>query len=183
MTRQEIVKILTIIKCSYPNFYKGQTELEAKQTVMTWEIMLKDYQAPLIEAAVKALVLTLKFPPTIADIVEKVKLITTNPEDELTEQQAWNLISKAIKNSAYGAREEFDKLPKEIQQLVGSPGQLKEWSQMEVKDVQTVVASNFMRSYKVTAAKRKEYEALPNDVKQLIAQTTKQLETRVEAIE
>ena len=40
---------------------------------------------------------------------------------------------------------------------------------MEGDSVQSVVASNFMRSYKAKVASNKEYQALPNDVKQLIS--------------
>ena len=38
---------------------------------------------------------------------------------------------------------------------------------METDSVQSVVASNFMRSYKAKVASNKEYQALPSNVKKL----------------
>jgi hypothetical protein len=39
---------------------------------------------------------------------------------------------------------------------------------METDSFDTVVGSNFMRSYKVKAKQIKEYETLPNDVKDFL---------------
>ena len=62
----------------------------------------------------------------------------------MTEQQAWSLISKAISNSAYNATTEYDKLPKLLQIVAGSPAMLREWSQMD-SETQSV-ASNHTKS-------------------------------------
>ena len=89
----------------------------------------------------------------------------------MTEQEAFNLIAKAASNANYGAKEEFEKLPKELQRLVGSPNRLREWALMDTQTFQTVVGSNVMRSYRAIAKSTKETQMLPPSVRQLIEQT------------
>lgn len=172
----ETISILSVLKVAYPMFYKNITKKEAEDIITLWTEMFADDDFNLVKTAVKAHIATdaKGFPPIIGQIKESlVKII--QPE-QLTEQEAWNLVSKAIKNSAYHATEEFEKLPDILKQLVGSPSQLKEWGQMPVEQVQSVVASNLMRSYKAKAINEKENKALPNDVKALINQTTLSIE-------
>jgi len=168
MTKVETMGIMAILKEAYPMYYKGKTKEELTTAVNLWTELFADDDAKYVKAAVMAYISNSisGYPPVIGQIKEKLRTLTA--PKELTEQEAWNCIAKATKNSAYRATEEFEKLPETVQTLVGSPAQLKDWSQMETKDLQTVVASNFMRSYKVKVANIKEYQALPNDVKRLI---------------
>ena len=75
------------------------------------------------------------------------------------------MVYKAICNSAYNSVEEFNKLPVEIQRAVGSAEMLKAWSLLDIEQVQTVIQSNVMRSYKVASKQKKEYDVLPENVK------------------
>ena len=62
-----------------------------------------------------------------------------------------------------------------IQNTIGSSDRLREWSMVEVDTLQTVISSNFMRSFKAKSQNEQEYEKLPNDVKQLISRATLQI--------
>jgi hypothetical protein len=62
----------------------------------------------------------------------------------------------------------YNALPPEIRRLVGSVSQLKEWAYTEGD--MSVIASNFMRSYRVTATRDKEISRLPESGKQLMKQ-------------
>ena len=104
------------------------------------------------------------FPPHIGAIKEAIVKLKTS--DEMTELEAWALVNKATKNSTWNAKEEFDKLPPVIQRLVGSPQQLRDWAAMPADTINSVVASNFQRSYKARAANEREFLALPSDVKE-----------------
>lgn len=174
MDREETKTILRILRIGYPNFYKDLKKAEADEIIDLWATMFSDDPVQAVVGAVKSLMCDLKFPPTIADVKEKINFLT-QPE-QMTEQEAWNRISKAMRNSTYHASEEFEKLPDILKQLVGGPSQLKEWAMMEGKEVQTVVSSNLMRSYKVKAAKEKEYQSLPGDVKRLIENPSLKIE-------
>jgi hypothetical protein len=169
MNKSETSKIIAVLMASFPNFLSNKTATDIQATISIWDEMLKDYNYQEVSIAIKACISQDKtgFAPSIGQVINKI-LSFRNQENELTEQEAWNYVSKAIKNSGYHATEEYEKLPEIIKQVV-TPSQLYEWSQMETDSVQSVVASNFMRSYKVKVAKNKEYQALPNEVKQLIS--------------
>ena len=94
---------------------------------------------------------------------------------EMSELEAWNKVYKAICNSSYHAQEEFDNLPPLIQKIVVSPNQLAEWGRCDIEEVNTVIQSNFMRSYKAKSGQQKEFNRLPSDVKQQIALETSSL--------
>ena len=168
MTREDTIKILSVLRGAYPAFYRDITKQEAESTIALWESMFDEEPYELVAAAVKAFISGdgKGFPPAIGQIKERIRQITT-PE-EMTEQEAWALVSKALRNSTYGSEEEFAKLPQEVQAVVHDPGQLKQWAMSPADEVETVIASNFMRSFRAKQKTSKEYMALPTSVKQLM---------------
>jgi len=80
--------------------------------------------------------------------------------------EAWDMVRRAI--SYYHANEAFRNLPPILQKIVGSPNQLREWALMDVETVNSVIQSNFMRSYRAMAAREREYAMLPESTRQLI---------------
>lgn len=171
MTREETKAILSILQVAYPHFYKGQTKDELTKALDLWSMMFLDEPARIVTEAVKALLTTLKFPPTIADVKEKINLITQPAP--MTEIEAWNTVYKAI--SYYNASENFERLPPILQKLVGSPGQLREWAQMEGDVVKSVIQSNFMRSYTARVKADNQIQQLPESTKNMIAELSEKL--------
>ena len=168
MTREDTIKILSVLRGAYPAFYRDITKQEAESTIALWESMFDEEPYELVAAAVKAFISGdgKGFPPAIGQIKERIRLITA-PE-EMTEQEAWALVSKALRNSAYGSEEEFAKLPPEVKAVVHDPGQLRQWARSPADEVETVIASNFMRSFRAKQKVNKEYMALPTEVKRLM---------------
>lgn len=175
MRKTETMAIMAILKEAYPMYYRDKSKEELGTAVNLWTEMFADDDVNLVKAAVKSFIANdIKgFPPVIGQI--KASLHKLTQPVQMTEQEAWTLVSKAISNSTYNATSEYEKLPKVLQRVIGSPSQLKEWSQMEVDAVQSVVASNFMRSYKVKSANEQEYQKLPNDIKALIGNLSEKL--------
>lgn len=169
MNQTETLQVMAVLRGAYPAFYRDMNRKEAESVVALWAEMFAEDDVKLVAAAVKTLIATddKGFPPTIGAVKAKLRQITATPG--LTESEAWNLVAKAIRNSAYESREEFDRLPEDVQRIVGSPEQLKAWSQMDSDSVHSVVASNFQRSYKAISKRREDYQALPGDVKRMIA--------------
>jgi hypothetical protein len=165
MTREETKAILAILKAGYPNFYKDMTKEDATNTINLWAAMFADDPAHIVTEAVKSLMCTLKYPPTIADVKEKITLITQPPT--MTEMEAWQMVKSAI--NYYNAAQTFERMPPILRRIIGSPNQLREWAIMEAETVNSVVQSNFMRSYKVVVAQEKERAMLPESTKQMIA--------------
>lgn len=168
MTRDDVIKIMSVLRGAYPHFYRDISKQEAYGTINLWTDMFSNDDASIVAAAVKSLIDgdDKGFPPTIGQVKAKMRLLVGS--DELTEAEAWNLVSKAVKNGLYGAVEEFEKLPPAVKRIVGSPSQLRDWAYMDSDTLHSVVASNFQRSYKVVATREKEIAALPDDVKKLI---------------
>ena len=168
MTREDTIKILAVLRGAYPAFYRDITKQEAESTIALWMSMFDEEPYELVGAAVKAFIAgdSKGFPPSIGQVKERIRQIT-QPE-EMTEQEAWGYVSKAISNSTYGSEEEFAKLPPEVQAVVHDPGQLRQWATSPADSVETVIASNFMRSFKAKQKATKEYLALPTEVKRLM---------------
>ena len=168
MDRIETLTIMKVLQAAYPTFYKGMTKGSADDIVDLWATMFADYPVEVVAMAVKRHIAndTKGFPPHIGAIVDSI--VKLKAPDAMTEQEAWLLIKQATRNGIYGSKEEYEKLPPVVQKLVGSPNQLREWAMMDGETLNSVVASNFMRSYKVMAAREKEHLALPSDVRNVM---------------
>lgn len=167
MTRQETGIIMDILTTAYPAFYNGRNAPDMRMTVNLWAEMFAEDDVKIVAAAVKALIATddKGFPPHIGAVKGRIRQIS-NP-DEMTEQEAWALISKALRDGYYNAEAEFAKLPPLVQDVVHDPRQLREWSMMDESTVQSVVASNVQRSFRAKAQSKRDFEAMPKDVQAL----------------
>lgn len=157
MNKDETIAILAVIRTAYPNFYRSAEEIDS--AIDLWTMMFVDETAKIVTEAVKALICTNKYPPTIADVKEKIALIT-QPQ-QLTEMEAWGLVLQAIQDSNYHAQIQFNKLPAVIQKVIGSANQLREWGMLDKDSINAVVQSNFMRSYKTYSKNERELALLP----------------------
>lgn len=168
MTREETKMIIKMLSSVYVNEFSKLTEDKVLQMIDVWTVLLEDEDANKIATVTKAYLKsnTNAFMPTPAMLINMAYELFT-PKG-MTEQQAWNTLYKAICNSGYEAQSEYDYLPYEIKPLV-TPSQLREWSQMDISTLNTVVASNFMRSFKVREKQRVDFAKLPNETKDLIA--------------
>ena len=168
MTRQETGIIMDILATAYPRFYAGPDAPDPEKAVALWAEMFAEDDVAVVAAAVKALIATddKGFPPHIGAVKAKVRQITQ--PSGMTPQEAWNLVAKAIRNSAYESREEYDNLPREVQRIVGSPNQLRDWALMDSDTVHSVVAANFQRSFSIRQKADNDFKALPRDVQAMI---------------
>lgn len=165
MTMQETAAIMTILETAYPRFYANKTAKEKQAALNLWATLFADDNSKIVTEAVHSVICTLEFPPVPADIKKKIAQLTQLPAP--TELEAWAIIRKAV--SYHNSVENFNNLPSVLQKLVGSPAQLREWALMESKHFETVIQSNFMRSYTARIQQIKEYSLLPESSKQLIA--------------
>lgn len=168
MTKNEVLQVLSILKVAYPNSYKDMTKTDANALVMLWERQFADYEYPTVQSAIDAIISTdtSGFAPSVGKVKEMINKLTT-PE-LMTEQEAWGYVFKALKNGYSNSKKEFDNLPTIVQRIVGSHRQLAEWALMNNDQVNTVVASNFMRSYRARAKHEQEFMALPSNVKEML---------------
>jgi len=173
MERSDVLKIMAVLRGAYPLFYRGISRQEAEDTVNLWKDLFRDDDSRLVMAAVKSFIDGDEkgHPPVPGQIKAKLRLLTD--KEEMTESDAWNLVSAAIRNDGiYGAKEAFEKFPPIIQRIVGSPSTLREWAMMDSNTVHSVVASNFRRSYRAISEKEREFGKLPPEIKELLTAGT-----------
>ena len=167
MNRTDVIGIMAILETAYPAYYAKRDNQQRMEAVNLWADLFADDPAPVVAAAVKAIIVSGgAFPPSIGEIKNKMHDLTT--PSGLSETEAWALVSKAIRNGIYGYDAEFAKLPPTVQAAVGRAEQLREWAVMDENDVQSVVASNFMRGYKTVQKRERETALIPDSVKELL---------------
>jgi len=166
LTKTETAKIMAVLQGNYPRYYAGMDLETKRQAANLWADMLGEYPYELVMRATEAVIAANKFPPTVAEVIEKINAIKNGPG--MTELEAWGYVSRAVRSSAYHAREEWEKLPEDLRRIV-SPDLLRSWAMVEADNAETVLQSNFLRTFREAQARRKAYDALPGSVKAYMA--------------
>ena len=171
MTRDEVIKIQMVIQAAYPNYNPPDKTITAD----TWLVLLNDFTYEQVLAAVHAFIRTDKkgFAPSIGEVIDKLQLLFG--EKEINAVAAWTMVLKAIKNSTYHADEEYEKLPRIIQRVIGGPQRLTELATMENLNT-SVESSNFMRDYRAALEADREIQKLPPELKMLTNKACDKLE-------
>ena len=151
----------------YPNYKPNNLS----ETVDVWNIMLEEYSYEQISVALKAYIHSdiSGFAPSIGQLIGKIQ--TISQPQELDGMTAWGLVSKALRNGTYGAVEEFNKLPPLVRQAVGMPDNLRNWATSDYQTIETVIQSNFLRTYEAVVKRANEINRMPDNIKSLIEKT------------
>lgn len=167
MTREQVGKLLMTIQAYYPNYNPPDKEI----TLNAWHEMFAEYPEELVLQALRACIATNTsgFAPDVGQIMSKMQAIS-QPQ-ELDGMTAWGLVSKALRNGYYGAVEEFNKLPPLVRQAVGMPNNLRNWATSDYQTIETVIQSNFLRTYETVVERANEINRMPDNIKSLIEKT------------
>lgn len=164
MTRDEVTKILSVLKVSYPNFYKNITKQDAFETINVYCEMFKDDNANLVNLAVKELINSFQYPPTVADIKNKMYQLTS---EEKTPAELWDELAKALRDSIYHSEQQFAKLSPEVKAFVRTPAQLKEMAMMDSDTVHSVTKGQFLKQIETIKKRNKEDKLMLEETKKL----------------
>ncbi len=86
MTREETKQVLAILRTAYPRFYERYSKEELCIAVNLWFAALQEFSFENeIRPALKEVVQNLKFPPTVADLVEAARSKKPEPLDGMAE--------------------------------------------------------------------------------------------------
>lgn len=159
MDMKETRRILAAITAIYPSFIRDRNPDVLSQV---WQQVFANTPYPLVNQALNAFIATdvKGFPPTpgaLNAFIHKTRQLQGPTEDD-----AWIKVYKAISRGLYNSREEFDKLPRDIQEIVGSPRMLYEWAQMDSSDVNKVIAACFKRSWRARQEIKQELLLIPD---------------------
>lgn len=73
MTRDETIKLLSILKAAYPNSYKGMTKEEANGMIAVWTVHFAKVPANVVFIAVNKIISESPFPPAISEVKTKLR--------------------------------------------------------------------------------------------------------------
>ena len=166
MTREETVKILMNIECSYANW---KPSADRGFMVDVWCDDLSEYTYEQVYTALKAYKATNTsgFAPNVGQLIEMIHGLNPENHNRMNEAEAWALVYKAICNSNYHAEEEFNKLPALVQKAVGSPDSLKSLAGSSDFN-EEVEKSLFMRTYNTICKRAEEDKRLPEPIRQML---------------
>lgn len=152
MTRDETKQLLKVIVSTFPNW----KPVDMADTIDAWHWALEEYPFNAIQMAYKLYIKTDKsgFAPSVNQLITNLQ--KPMESETLSEHEAWALVKKAISNGNYGSEEEFAKLPEIVQKVVGGASMIRQWAMTDSDEVNTVVASNFQRSYKAVVKREQE---------------------------
>ena len=162
MTENETKLILMRIEANWQPFKNQDT------AIMLWADRFKSDPYELVLEAVNTLIDTDTngFRPTIGQVKAAMHDIVYG--ECLSETEAWLLIKGSFHEAQEdpenltGARSAWKKLPETLQKLV-SPKQLLEWNWMPVEQLDTVIQSNFMRSYRDVIGRKYRKETISKE--------------------
>ena len=144
--------------------------IDDKMAFDLWYSLLSDYDDRVISAAVQKYMMTSHFPPVPADIRECAAEILRPAQEEMTQEDAWEITLKAIRNSNYNSVEEFKKLPQIIQRAVSSPTHLREMASMNSEELHTVEKSHFMRVFRTVIERKRNDEKISPRLREMMSE-------------
>ena len=169
MKREDIIKLLVVIQTAYPRFYINQTTDQLNNAVDLWLEQFKQENPQIVVVAVKELIATSTYPPSIADVKQKMYSLTTNEVDNMT---LWNELDKAVRNCLYNTQEVFNNLSPIVKKFVGNPAQLRELALSPADTFATVTKGQFLKQVDILKQREKENNLMLPETRQLLAEIT-----------
>lgn len=95
MTINEAARILAVLKAAYPNAYANMSTRDAKGTMAVWATQFADFSVEVVFLAVNKLISSSKFPPTIAEVKDKIIGISWEAYDALNADKSESRLTDA----------------------------------------------------------------------------------------
>ncbi len=161
MSENDVKELLTVLKLNYPAAYRDMSIENRKALLALWLNVFGDMEVEIVGHALKNYVKANKYPPTIAGLQEQIDLLLGTDDTD----QLWRRLMKAIRNSGRDAKGEFDRLPEECREFVGSPAELRTLGNTDLATVNTVTRGQFYGRVKHIKERKRARERLPEKVR------------------
>lgn len=167
MKRDEIIALIAVIQATYPTHFTRFDAKMADNLIRSWELVLEGYTYEQASAGLRAYLMTdtKGFPPVPGQVIDCIHKLKT---PDMTGNEAWTMVRKALRNGLYGAEEEFAKLPDNVKKAVGSAENLRQLALMKSDELETVEKSHFIRIFDNVNRREKEVAKLPESVRALL---------------
>lgn len=164
MTVDEAIGIIDILGAAYPTYRQFADPNQIAKTAEAWAVLLDDCPTELVLKAVKRHCLLSKFPPTVAELRENAFAVI-NPNGEITIEEAWGEVVKAIRYyGSYREEEALNSLSPPVRKVAKSMG----WRELCLSEEPDVIRGQFRKMYEASARRGKQEMLLPEGFKQLI---------------
>lgn len=144
MNKTETAKVLGYLKFTYINSFSKMDEDEKNAMVSVWQKHFEKDDFNKVMQAVEKICLTSRYVPTVAEI--KDAMFDVSGIKQLDVGKAWEIVIKNARNDRGQAKANFDKLPANIQNALGSYMLLNEIGLSNPKDT-SYIRSSFEKRY------------------------------------
>lgn len=151
MKTSEVIKLYAALTVAYPRLPEAN-----ELTIEMWNDALKDVDYKTAEVAIKKIILTSTFPPSIAEVRAAVTSIMI--PDILTAADAWGEVQKALRlYGYYRTQEAIDSMSELTVKTVKYIG----WSNICLCEESGVVRGQFLKMYEQVANRKRSEVLLP----------------------
>lgn len=157
--KSEVSKLLTIMADMYPKFEVSDLK------VALWYDMIGDLSYEVAQTALKKVMLTSHYPPTVADIRKAAAEIIQSDKDIMDAGKAWGEVQNAI--SKWGFYEP-EKALDMLSPLTRKVAEQISWREICCSENIGVVRGQFMKMYNTLESREKEAMMLPESFKNKI---------------
>ena len=174
MNREETVKILSVLEKAYPKFNPVSTNDFEK--IMLWQEMMSDLDYELANIAIKKHIAEEVYQPTIASIRKSVASIKS-PQNQITADDAWGEIKRAIKRFGYYQEENaFDSMSPITRKIAKNMN----WKEICLSENQMADRAHFMKMFEVRKDREQKQAMLPDGLQKQIIQEIEKHQCEIE---
>ena len=110
LTKKDILLMIKVIKANYSYAYQNANSEDVTLMTNVWFECLKKYPKEIVNQAFRETIETNKYPPTIADIIEKIKSMVSAVGE--SDQELWGELCSAVyKASVLYSRFDYTAIP------------------------------------------------------------------------
>lgn len=166
-TFDDVIDLFADVRVACPTFCKGLSDNEIERAMSLWHECFRDIDFKVLRTAVIKHVMTVKWPPTIAEIREAVAEIMS-PQLDKSAEEAWSDVIQAVRR--YGSYNEdkamasFDELTRKSVQAIGG------FREVCISEEIGVERAHFYRTYKAYADRARTQAQVPAQLSGLIEQ-------------
>ena len=179
LTKDEFTVIVTGLKHYFPQ----ENFIPTKQAMALWYERLNDIPYDILQAAVHMHVESSKFPPKVSELREKASMLSARMQVEFPPlEEVIGILAKATTNVNYGAEEEYKKLPKIVQKLVGSIDNFRSYGLVDHTQITQILENRIGKRYEELLSRERERYLYSPPIQELLAEVNDQVnEYKIEA--
>lgn len=157
MNTTEVKKLMQHLQGVYPDYAGYRSEEILVLQISSWSKILAPYDMKQIATATAVYVKNNKFHPKPSDLIELVDQIFDDGSYP-NEAEAWAYVKASIvdyRNRLTDFMQAWDNFTPEIKRALGDEYMIVDWSRISDTELDTVIASNFQRTYRSVLSEAK----------------------------